>query len=106
MARVIGDPSRQALFSAVSIWEIAIKAGLGRADFQVSAEQIAREALRVGFLELPLRFEAAARVAELPAYHRDPFDRILVAQAITEDIPFYTADNRLRTYSDLVVVLT
>src|SRR5580704_11601257 len=71
----------EVLFSAASIWEIAIKAGLGRADFVVKPAEIARAAVDIGFIELVIRSDAAALVAELPAYHRDPFDRVLVGQA-------------------------
>jgi len=92
-----------AFFSSASIWEIAIKTGLGREDFRVDPMHLAQEARRVGFLELPVRADAAARVLELPYHHRDPFDRLLVAQAITEDMQLYTADRRLLLYSNLVV---
>src|SRR5713226_922124 len=72
----------EVLFSAASIWEIAIKTGLGRADFAVEPTEIVQAALDTGFAELPVRSNAAALVAELPLLHRDPFDRLLVAQAI------------------------
>jgi PIN domain nuclease of toxin-antitoxin system len=93
----------EVLFSAASIWEIAIKAALGRADFLVSAETIANEAQAAGFIELPVGCAAAARVATLPHHHRDPFDRLLVAQALTEPAMLYTTDAQLEVYSELVV---
>src|ERR1700740_552793 len=72
----------EVLFSVASIWEIAIKGGLGRAVSAVKPAEIARTAVDIGFVELVIRSDAAALVAELPPYHRDPFDRILVAQAV------------------------
>jgi PIN domain nuclease of toxin-antitoxin system len=91
------------LFSAASLWEMAIKAALGRADFRVSANAVFDAARATGFVELPVRSEAAMRVASLPHHHRDPFDRLLVAQAMTEPAVLYTADGRLSVYSELVV---
>jgi len=100
-AIIEGDAS-EVLFSVASIWEIAIKAGLGRADFAVKPAEIARTAVDIGFVELVIRSNAAALVSELPLYHRDPFDRVLLAQAIVEPATFYTADDRLARYSELV----
>jgi PIN domain nuclease of toxin-antitoxin system len=97
------DPDQEVLFSAASVWEIAIKAALGRADFRVSPEEIVGAAQASGFVELPVRSAAALKVASLPHYHRDPFDRLLLAQAMTEPTVFYTADAQLTAYSELVV---
>jgi PIN domain nuclease of toxin-antitoxin system len=102
---IIGDPRNEVIFSVVSIWEIAIKARLGRTDFAVRPEEIAASALAAGFLELPLHWRAAAAVADLPLHHRDPFDRALVAQAITEPTHLYTVDRKLAPYSALVRVV-
>jgi PIN domain nuclease of toxin-antitoxin system len=74
----------EVLFSAASIWEIAIKAGLGRPGFAFDPADITRAALDTGFTELAVRANAAALVGRLPPLHRDPFDRLLVAQAIVE----------------------
>jgi PIN domain nuclease of toxin-antitoxin system len=90
------------LFSAATIWEIAIKAALRRADFPTRPGDVLEEALDVGFIELPVRAGTACRVAELPLIHRDPFDRILVAQAIGEPAVLFTADPQLVLYSELV----
>ena len=98
----IESGATEVLFSAASIWEIAIKAGLGRADFAVKPAEIARTAVDIGFVELVIRQDAAALVADLPLYHRDPFDRVLIAQAIVEPATLYTADDRLARYSELV----
>ena len=92
----------EVLFSPASIWEISIKAGLGRLDFAFEAADIARAALDTGFTELAVRANAAALVGRLPPLHRDPFDRLLVAQAIVEPATLYTADPQLVPYSDLV----
>lgn len=98
----IEDPDNDVMFSPASIWEIAIKASLNRTDFQVSPEEIASAAVDSGFTELPLRSAVAAYTAKLPVHHRDPFDRLLIAQAITEPAVLYTADAQLEVYSELV----
>ncbi len=102
---LLADPAVKVWFSAVSIWEIAIKAALGRADFLVRPERIIRMAQDTGFTELSLDAQTAARVADLPMHHGDPFDRLLVAQAIAQQARFITAERRLAAYSDLVTVL-
>lgn len=99
---LVEDPANEVLFSAASIWEIAIKAGLGRADFAVRPEMIAQAARDTGFGELPVRAAVAARVADLPPYHRDPFDRLLVAQAMAEPVLLYTVDPLLPPYTERV----
>jgi PIN domain nuclease of toxin-antitoxin system len=102
---IILDRANDVLFSAASIWEIAIKAALGRADFGVSPQEIAAEALAIGLTELPVRSDAAARVAQLAPHHRDPFDRLLIAQALVEPARLYTADTQLAAYTELVVTV-
>ena len=89
--------------SAASIWEIAIKSGLGKIEGDVVQMVSAIEGS--GFLELPVTADHAARVADLPLHHRDPFDRLLVAQAMTEPLTLLTADNVLSRYTDLVRVV-
>lgn len=103
---VLEDNANQVLFSAASIWEIAIKAGLGRADFGVRPEEITQAAREAGFQELPVHAEAAARVADLPMLHRDPFDRLLVAQALSEPARLITANPVLPSYSELVTLIS
>jgi len=100
----IEDPENDVLFSTASIWEVAIKARLRRPDFEVRAEKIATEALERGFSELLIRWQSASIVAYLPMHHRDPFDRILLAQAMTEPVHLYTVDRKLVPYSALVVL--
>jgi PIN domain nuclease of toxin-antitoxin system len=98
----LGDPDNDVLFSAVNIWEIAIKFALRRPGFTTNPDELLRGALAIGFVELPVYSRVAARVADLPLLHRDPFDRLLVAQAIAEPAVLYTADARLAGYSELV----
>lgn len=98
----LADPANEVLFSSVCIWEIAIKFALGRPEFTINPGEILAAALNTGFVELPVTAAIAARVATLPLIHRDPFDRLLVAQAMAEPAPLYTADRRLTAYSELV----
>ncbi len=92
----------EVLFSAASIWELAIKLQIGRLLLPVEIEDITEAAKRMGFVELPVSAAHAAGVRHLPPYHRDPFDRLLVAQAIYEPAHLLTADAILRQYSNLV----
>jgi PIN domain nuclease of toxin-antitoxin system len=101
-AEALADPVNEVLFSAANIWEIAIKFALRRPDFAVSPGDILRGAQTIGFVELPISSVVAASVAGLPLIHRDPFDRLLIAQAIAEPAVLYTADPKLLPYSDLV----
>ncbi len=93
------------LFSAANIWEIAIKAQIGRLPLEVPIEDIVEAALASGFRELPIRAAHAAAVFHLPMHHRDPFDRILIAQAIVEPARLLTADATLTRYSELVELI-
>lgn len=86
--------------SAASIWEAAIKAGLGRIEGDMG--QLAGAIGSSGFMELPVTAAHAAAVARLPHHHRDPFDRLLVAQAMAEPLVLLTADAALLPYSELV----
>lgn len=101
----IEDGRNEVYFSAASIWEIAIKSKLKKRGLRFTADQIAAAALKTGFGELPIRAGAAARVAALPPHHRNPFDRILIAQAMEEPAHFFTSDATLKRYSDLVRVV-
>ena len=88
--------------SAASIWEIAIKARLGKIKADPNALVAAID--QSGFLDLPVSVLHAAGVDQLPALHNDPFDRLLIAQAILEPLRFLTADASLRPYTDLVTL--
>ena len=95
---LIEDAENQLLFSAASLWEIAIKRGLGRADFQVDARVLRRGLLDNGYSELSIHSEHAVAIDILPPIHKDPFDRILVAQAMVEGITLLTTDARVAQY--------
>lgn len=101
----IEDASNDLLFSAASLWEAAIKRGLGRADFQVDVRRLRRGLLDNGYLELPILSAHAVAVDTLPMLHRDPFDRILIAQAMVEGVGFLTADRALAGYGEPVQVV-
>jgi PIN domain nuclease of toxin-antitoxin system len=89
--------------SAVSIWEIAIKSRLGKID--VDPAELAAAIAASGFKELPVTAIHAAGVALLPSHHADPFDRLLVAQALAEPLRLLSADAVLAGYSDLVLMV-
>jgi PIN domain nuclease of toxin-antitoxin system len=90
--RLINDADNEPLFSVASLWEIAIKRGLGRKDFQVDARLLRRGLLDNGYGELPIMSDHVVAVEDLPAIHKDPFDRLLVAQATVEGITLLTLD--------------
>ena len=94
----IEDPEIQPVFSAASIWEVVIKSSLGRADFQVDAALLRRGLLDNGYEELSITSAHALAVSRLPELHKDPFDRILIAQAIEEGIELLTCDQPLAAY--------
>ncbi len=102
---LIKNGSNEVMFSAASIWEIAIKARPGRDDFTACPEAVARNARDVGFVELSVGADAAARVADLPLHHNDPFDRLLIAQAMAGPMRLLTADAVLAQYSELVTLV-
>lgn len=95
---LLEDPKNELLFSAASLWEITIKRGLGRTDFQVDARVLRRGLLDNGYQELPITSGHAVSVNSLPLIHKDPFDRILVAQATVEGIVLLTADALVAQY--------
>lgn len=92
-------------FSSASIWEVAIKAGLGRTDFTIDVSRFAHLLTVAGYLELPVTSVHAVRVSTLPPIHRDPFDRLLVAQAAAEKLTLLTRDVRLVDYPVSVEVV-
>ena len=89
--------------SSASVWEATIKKALGKLDVDIDA--LVRAITGSGFIELPITARHAAAVARLPDVHHDPFDRILIAQALSEPLRFLTADSILKRYSDLVEVV-
>ena len=103
---LIESPDNDVLFSAASIWEIAIKSQALRTELGVDAGTIIAAARDTDFDELAISPEHAAGVAALPPHHKDPFDRLLVSQAIAEPARLVTADRALAAYSrDLVMLI-
>ncbi len=103
---ILIDSRNRIFFSSASIWEIAIKRSLNKGNFDFLPEDIYQLALQTGFSELPIQSTDCYGVVEMPWHHRDPFDRLLIAQ--TKSIPAYflTTDHVLSQYSDLVIHLT
>ena len=95
---ILNDPENELVYSAASMWEIAIKKGLGRDDFQRDLHVMRRGLRDAGYLELPVTADHALGVTWLPRIHKDPFDRLLVAQAIAEGITLLTLDAELGKY--------
>ena len=102
---MIESPETKLIFSAASLWEVAIKSGLGRPDFRVDPRLLRRGLLENDYTELPVTGAHAVVVDLLPPIHRDPFDRILVAQAQVEGIPLLTADEVVGRYPGSIQVL-
>jgi PIN domain nuclease of toxin-antitoxin system len=95
---LLNDADNELLFSAASLWEVAIKRQLGREDFQVDARLLRRGLLDNGYGELSITSEHAVAVDLLPPLHKDPFDRILIAQSIVEGVMLLTADPLVAQY--------
>ena len=96
--KLICDVTNDLLFSSASLWEIAIKSGLGRNDFRVDARLLRRGLLDNGYTDLPVTSEHAVAVDALPPIHKDPFDRVLVAQAMIEGVTLLTVDPLVAKY--------
>lgn len=96
---LIDNPANELLFSAASIWEVAIKSGLGRNDFQTDPRLLRRGLLDNGYSELPILSEHVVAIDSLPPIHKDPFDHLLVAQATVEGITLLTADSVVARYA-------
>jgi PIN domain nuclease of toxin-antitoxin system len=97
--RLIEAPDNELFFSAASLWEIAIKSSLGRTDLVAYARVLRRGLLDNGYNELPVISEHAVAIVGLPAIHKDPFDRILIAQAMIEGITLLTGDAIVAQYA-------
>jgi PIN domain nuclease of toxin-antitoxin system len=91
----IGDPGNEVFVSAASAWELGIKRSAGKLSLTDSIQMLVQ---RFGFVELPITMEHSELAASLPLHHKDPFDRMLVAQAIVEQMLLVTADRRLAEY--------
>jgi len=96
--KLLSDPANDLIFSAASLWEIAIKRSLGRADFRVEPRVLRRGLLDNGYLEISITGEHALATETLPPIHKDPFDRILIAQAMAEGVTLLTVDPLVAKY--------
>lgn len=99
---LMANPENELLFSVASLWEIVIKSGLNRIDFRVDARLLRRGLIDNGYGELPILSEHVVAIDALPPIHKDPFDRILIAQAMVEGIALLTNDVVMAQYRDLV----
>ncbi len=95
---MIEDPEHHLVFSAASLWEIAIKNGLGRSDFRADTALLRRGLLDNAYTELAITGRHAVAVAGLPALHKDPFDRMLIAQAAADGLLLLTVDPAIARY--------
>jgi len=100
---LIASPKTNVWISSASVWEIAIKHSLGRGDMPISAQDALRYFSESGYRLLPIEAEHAVAVEDLPAHHSDPFDRILVAQALIEPMRLMTHDAMLALYGDTIM---
>ena len=96
--RLIDNRDNELLFSSASLWEVVIKRGLGRSDFQVDPRLLRRGLLDNGYGELPILSGHVVAIESLPPIHKDPFDRVLVAQATVEGITLLTMDSVVAQY--------
>ena len=99
---LIEDPANDLIFSAASLWEIAIKHALGRSDFTVDPRLLRRGLRDNGYMEIAVTSSHVLALLTLPRLHNDPFDRILIAQSNSEGIPLLTADPVVARYAGLV----
>jgi PIN domain nuclease of toxin-antitoxin system len=96
---LLENPENELNFSAASLWEVAIKSSLGRTDFKVDARLLRRGLLDNGYREIAISSEHAVATAALPPIHKDPFDRILVAQSLVENVTLVTSDVMVSRYA-------
>jgi PIN domain nuclease of toxin-antitoxin system len=104
--RLIGDPANELIFSAAVIWEVAIKTGRGKGDFIADPHLLRRNLLDNDYAELPITSLHGAAVLTLPTLddHKDPFDRIMIAQAVAEGLPLVSTDRKFRLYETIAPV--
>ncbi len=103
--RLMEDPENEVLYSAASLWEIALKAALRKADFKADVALLRPALAEMGFVELPVSGTHAEGLASLPPIHKDPFDRMLVAQSLSEPLVLLTNDVVLAGYGEVVRVV-
>jgi PIN domain nuclease of toxin-antitoxin system len=102
-ARKLMTEAERVFVSSASIWEIAIKSRLGK--IKANPRRIIEHIRAAGFHELPVLMRHTVNVADMPMHHTDPFDRLLVAQAVSEPLHLITADSILKNYSEMVIVV-
>ncbi len=101
---IIKNPENVIFFSAASAWEISIKAGLGRLDLKESPDKLIPDELSKNtFSILPIKLRHALKVYSLPNFHKDPFDRLLIAQSIIEEMPILSKDDKIKEYSIKII---
>ena len=98
LVHLLEDPLNTPVFSVASLWELVIKRGLDRPDFQLEPTLLRPALLEAGWRELPVGAHHVLAVGQLPALHRDPFDRLLLAQAQADGLLLITADQQLAQY--------
>ena len=98
LVRLLEDPMNTPVFSVASLWELVIKRGLDRPDFQLEPSLLRQALLEAGWRELPVEAHHVLAVGQLPPLHRDPFDRLLLAQAQADGLLLITADQQLAQY--------
>jgi PIN domain nuclease of toxin-antitoxin system len=97
---IMSDPKNELFLSTASAWEIVIKSGTGALKLAIEPERFIAEQLSINAITpLPIALEHVLAVARLPQHHRDPFDRVIIAQAKTEELPIITSDRQIREYS-------
>ncbi len=99
-AKTVIQEAEQLFVSSASIWEMSIKSSMGK--LEVNLDELTAELVNMGVIELPISWEHSKQVRELPHHHRDPFDRLIVSQAICEPLILLTHDEILAKYTDLV----
>lgn len=102
--KILLDESNHLYFSKASIWEIAIKHSLGKPDFECNPQEIGQELLRLGFLCLDIELSHLYGVVDLPMIHKDPFDRLLIIQAESENLQLLTADKAILQYNQAFIL--
>jgi len=100
---LLQESDNSLFFSAARIWEIVIKLGLGRKDFKVDPSRLRKMLTQNGYAELPITAEHALKIESLPALHKDPFDRMLLAQARAEGMMLLTVDPLIAQYQDSIL---
>lgn len=96
--KLLKSPGNELFFSAANLWEVAIKRGLGRKDFHADPRLLRRGLLDNGYSELPILSDHVVAIESLPPIHKDPFDRLLVAQATVEGVTLLTMDSSVAAY--------